>query len=517
MFNTSISILKEEVIHSLAEKKTNEATETMAAYLQSKHFFKPIENDKDEEIWLYDDGLYHPNGKTLIKTFVRTTVGHLFTTYLVNQVIAKISAENPIKQVDFFNQQNSRPELIPVENGILNIETKKLHDFTPHKFFFSKINAFYNENATCPNIIKFIKSIVANDDDVKTIQEILGFSLLRDYKFEKGFMFHGEYGRNGKSKLISIFRHFLGASNCASISLEDIEKDQFSIINLHNKLVNISPDLSEHAIKNTGMYKSLTGRDTVNANRKGQSHVQFENYAKMIFACNELPLVNNFSTAFSLRWVMIDFPFKFLPQHELDSMTDKENCFLQDTEILKNLLLEEEMSGLLNWAIEGLKRVSKRNRFSNETNSNTVRKNWLRKSNSVSAFIEDMIEVDYDKHMTKQDFRRYYHDYCKHNKIRQMGDKAIKVTLSKELGVIDSNMSFGGTRTYVWDGIKLKNSPLSLNTNTILKELKKHSSMKYNELLKIIENNNVLAKSLNELAQEGSIIELPKGIWRLKC
>jgi putative DNA primase/helicase len=520
----TVGEIREEAMMLIALKQATEATEQIVKYLKNKYYFKSIRNDKDEEIWIYIDGIYIPNGKSYIQEETREILGKLYTTHLSNQIIDKIYADTFIDQDEFFNQQNKFPLLLPVENGILNIKTKELQNFTPFNYFFTKIKTKYVPGKTCSKIIQFITSIVENKEDVDTIQEMIGFCLLREYKLEKGFMLHGKDGRNGKSKLLSLIQLLIGAENCANVSLHEIEKEQFSLINLHNKLVNISADISKEAIENTGIYKQLTGRDTVNANRKGRSHIQFVNYAKMIFACNELPMINTLSNAFWLRWVVINFPFKFLPQHEIDSLEDKTNCFIQNTDIINDITSEEEIQGLLNWALEGLDRVIIKNKFANETSSSVVKKYWLRKSNSVAAFIEDCIEIDYESKLSKQEFRKAYHNYCVRNNLTQMSDKAIKITMSIELGLTDtySKESMDSefvnkelNRVWHWEGVRLKPSMFSYNPDRILSYLNDHEKARYKELQDYINNDEELNACLKALSLDGQIVELPKGTWRI--
>jgi putative DNA primase/helicase len=507
---------KEQLLMFLAMKQTFKATELCAYYLKKQFFFKSIRNDKDEEIWVYIDGIYLPNGKSYILEYVRKNIGDLYTTYFGNQVVSKIYTDTFIEREDFFNQINKFPYFIPLQNGIFNIKTKELIEYNHNYYFFSKINANYDENKDCLKIKKFIKSITINELDYLTIQEIFGFCLLRDYKFEKGFMFYGQHGRNGKSKLLSLLRTFVGFENCASVSLQEIEKEQFCLINFYNKLVNISSDIPHTAIENTGVYKSLTGRDMINANRTGRTHIQFVNYAKMIFACNDLPIITTFSNAFWLRWVLIDFPYRFLPKHEIDSLEDKTNTFIQNPDILENLINEDELSGLFNWALEGLQRLEKKNKFSNEVNSNSVRKYWLRKSNSVSAFIEDMIIIDFESYISKADFRKHYHSYCIREKLNQLSDKAINITLTKELGLSESRINLNDDRVLIWKGIKFKTPLFNDETNTLKEYIKDKEEVTLLELNEVITDNIKLCKMLDTLESEGSIMNNRKGVWRVR-
>ena len=52
------------------------------------------------------------------------------------------------------------------------------------------------------------------------------------------------------------------------------------------------------------------------------------------------------------------------------------------------------MSGLLNFAIEGLKRLLEQEDFSYSKTTVDIREEYIRLSDSVAAFIMDMIEIN---------------------------------------------------------------------------------------------------------------------------
>ena len=123
-------------------------------------------------------------------------------------------------------------------------------------------------------------------------------------------MFSGS-GRNGKGKTVELMKRFIGAQNCANITLQSLEKDNFSMGELFNKMANLGADISSSALKETGKFKNLTGHDLVSAQRKFLTQVHFVNYAKMIFCANELPQTSDITIAFFNRWIIIDFPYTF--------------------------------------------------------------------------------------------------------------------------------------------------------------------------------------------------------------
>lgn len=453
--------LVKEVMQLLALKQRGKATELIVEYLYEHAIYKTTMVDEKNEIWVYKNGIYEPQGKCYIQEKSREILGDTYTTQLVNQIISKVEADTFIDQDKFFNQQNEYPEKIPVLNGILDIKTKEITPFSSEIPYFNKIPIKYEPGVKCDKFINFLKQIVKEENDENIIQELFGYSLLKKYKYKKSFMFEGG-GDNGKSQLLKILTEkFLGVENTKEMSLEQIEKDRFIVGELHNKLVNVSADITSSVVENTGMFKNLTGGDAISVSRKFKNTITFVNYAKMIFATNELPISKDNSSGFWGRWVLIEFPHKFLPKKEYDLLSEKEkeNVKLAIPNIIDEIIDEEELKGILNWALAGFDRLEKNKEFSDNNSRDETKKKWLMKANSVMAFIDENVEEDYDSYIIKNEFKQKYLLYCRENKLSIKSDKVIKFTLEKELGAYSGSKYFAekDKQEYIWNGIKLSN------------------------------------------------------------
>jgi len=447
--------LRENVLTLTAKGERGEATEEIVKWIEKNKNIYSIRDDENPEMWIYKDGIYVPEAKSYIQEIVRDIVNDAFTTYLTNQVIAKVQSDTFINHDDFFNKKYLN--LIPVKNGILNIKTKEIMEFSPEYIFFNKIYARYDPELDCPNIKKFFGEVLASEDDVEIIQELLGYCLYDDYFIEKAFMFYGG-GRNGKGKTLSLMKTFLGTDNCTEIPLEDLEKDMYSMADLHGKKANLCGDLSPTALKHTGNFKKLVGKDLITAPRKYLSRIKFVNSAKMIFAANELPMAYDISDAFFNRWIILDFPYQFLPQDEIDKAkpSEREYMKVRDTHIIDKITNEDELSGLLNWAIDGLQKLLKNETFSHSETTQKIRKRWLMRSDSCMAFVMLHIQQDFNSNMSKKEFREFYSRFCKANGLKISGDKRIRAVLETQLGVSDSFETLeDGSRQRVWEGIQL--------------------------------------------------------------
>lgn len=439
------------------EKKWGEATEVLVNWILKNNYINTIRDDVKSEVWIYREGVYVPQGKSVVKEHLRRLLGSFYSQFIYGLVMNKIEPDTFIDIDKFFLQ--SHIDEVPVQNGILNINTRELKPFTPEKVFFNKLPVAYNPKAECPQVDKFLGEVLSNSDDRLVFYEIGGFSLLRDYKYEKAFMFVGD-GRNGKDKSLELIKRTLGIENCCSIPLSSLVPDSFVISEFFGKMVNIAGEINNQDLKDTTMFKALTGRGVVTGSRKFLRPVTFVNSAKFVFACNELPMVYDNSKGFWSRWVLLEYPFTFLTQEEINGSKDKSKLKLRDPDIIEKITTPEELSGLLNRFLDGLDRLKIQKEFSSTKGSEEVKNLWIRKSNSFMAFCLDHLEDDYDGIISKKELRKKYTDYCKHHKITPKTDFVIKRTLQEMFGAsedrIVSQKMFGPNQEFVWTGIKWK-------------------------------------------------------------
>jgi len=448
------SDLQKEVFTSLALKDRDMATELIVKAIKENNFIYTTRDDIKSEMWIYKEGVYVPQGKSFVREFSRKILEQTYTIQLSNAIISKIETDTFIEHDEFFN--TNIIEEVPLINGILNVITRELSSHTPTKIFFNKLPITYNENTDCPNIMKHFESILKDKESINVMLEIFGFLLLKEYKIEKAFMFVG-HGRNGKSKTIELMKRFIGADNCSSLPLRSLNEESFSLSEMFGKMANLAADLSKTDLKETGIIKSLIGRDTIQAKRKYLRDLNFVNYAKMVFAANELPKIYDTTDGFWTKWVLIDFPYKFVTQEVYDIAEEKEIKILKimDIDIMEKISNSEELSGLLNLALDGLDRLLKNKDFSYSKSTAQVKDMWIRKSDSFTAFCYDHIEESEPDYITKKELRKVYHKYIKKHNVGGSSDKAIYITLANMFGINDTQNSYGER---IWEGIKLKNT-----------------------------------------------------------
>lgn len=447
----SVETLRTNVIMLIASKKNSQAVEAMVRGILAEFKISTIRDDEKPEMWIYSEGIYIPHGKTFIQEFCREVLLDAYQTHFINKVIERVRVDTYVDQDKFFI--NERLNLIPCQNGILNLKTKKLEPFNSKYKFFNKMPMRYDPEAECPSIEEFFKSALRDQTDIDVIQEIFGFLLYRDYFVEKAIMFHGD-GRNGKSKCIELMKRFIGVENCANIPLQSLDKDQFAMGELFNKMANLAADLPSTALTETGNFKSLTGHDLISAARKFLTRVHFVNYAKMIFSANELPDTPDITAAFFLRWVVIDFPYTFVSEKELAKNRDDLSYKLADKSIIDKISTTAELTGLLNWALIGLDRLKAKSDFSQALGAEEIKSKWLRKASSVKGFVEDCIRFNYGSEIPKGDVSFAYYLYCRDNKVKKEKDSSLHKYIQDNVAC-DNKKARDGTGTWVYKGFTL--------------------------------------------------------------
>lgn len=437
-------------------KDWGRATELLVEYIKSKKTMYTTKDDDKSEMWTYNEGIYLPQGKSEAKELLREVLEDCYSGFVYNQVINKIEPDTYI-DMDHFFKINYKDELL-LKNGILNIETLELKEYDPKKVFFTKLPVSYDPTQICPKIDSFLKEVLSKEEDIKVFYEILGFSLLKDYTYEKAFMFVGN-GRNGKSKSIELVKRLVGAENCSSIPLVSLEPESFAISELFGKMVNLAGDIGNQDLKETSTFKQLTGRDLITGKRKFLKNIHFQNFAKMIFACNDLPMVYDMSKGFWERWILLEFPYYFADKEEYDKTPEEQrkNWRIKDNNIIEKITTDDELSGLLNQALLGLARLKMNNKFSSTQGSEEVKKTWIRKSNSFMAFCYDNLEESPDGIIGKKDLRKKYVEYCKRHKTPSKSDFVVKKVLEEMFGVGETRVNgLGDMYEQGWLGIKWK-------------------------------------------------------------
>ncbi len=129
-----------------------------------------------------------------------------------------------------------------------------------------QLRAHWNPAATCPTVDAWI-SEVAPDDAVELMWQVVGAAIYADLPVHRAIMLFGP-GRDGKGTLLRLIKALVGAEHCSAVPLQTLGDNRFAAAELYGKAVNLAGDLDARALLRTDMFKTLTGGDTVHAERR---------------------------------------------------------------------------------------------------------------------------------------------------------------------------------------------------------------------------------------------------------
>ncbi len=409
-------------------------------------------SDKNEQLFLFNPvtKLWETQAEGYLKAELRQNLigEEQQKSYYVKEIIDDIKGY-------VFNPQipelpEPQRELMPFNNGVYNLKTNDFTDFKSDFYFTNKLAVDYDPAAKCLIIDKIFKDIVKDPTD---LYELVGYALYRDYPYQKIFFLYGS-GGNGKSLFLSILKYILGKENIATTSLDSLQINRFSSVELHRKMAAIAGEISYTSLKNTELIKQLTGGDTIRAERKYGQPFQFENYAKLIISTNELPKTTDKTVAFYRRLFLIEFPNQI-------SDTQKEQKGLFHT------IKEEEFRGLAFKALQYLQNFIKRGYyFTNDQKEIELRKQYERLTNPLSMFLDKFTEEDPNGFIPKWIFKKAF------NQWQQI--KGYRVWNDTEIGTEMKPLNYE-TKQKTLDSEEANNTLNTLNTLslTIIKSIGK--------------------------------------------
>jgi len=318
------------------------------------------------------------------------------------------------------NQDPAPANLIALENGIYDLSSDKIIDFSPDIIIKNRIPVTFDPDAYDKTTDQTLNKISCGDKEVRALlEEMIGYLLFRRNELRKAFILTGT-GQNGKSTLLDMIKHFLGPDNYSSLALEELGH-RFKTAEIFGKLANIGDDIDSEYIQSNAVFKKLVTGETVNAERKGKDPFEFNNYGKLIFSANEMPRINDRTDGLISRLIIIPFNAKFTAQ---DPDFDP---FIKD-----KLLTDRAMSYLLNLGLNGLKRVLQRKQF---TMPEVVRQEmqlYESINNPVLAFIEDGGKIENEP--TKDVYLKY-NAWCHQNGLRPLSQIQFSREVCRKLGM----------------------------------------------------------------------------------
>ncbi len=274
---------------------------------------------------------------------------------------------------------NKDTVLINLQNGTFEISPQgtKLRPFDLSDFITYQLPFEYNPQAKAPLFETYLNKVLPDPERQRVLAEYLGFVFIKHgsnaLKEEKALILYGT-GANGKSVFFEIVTAMFGRQNVSNYSLQSLTEEKgFYRAKISNKLVNYASEINGKL--ETSLFKAMVSGEPVEACLKYGQPFTMDDYAKFIFNCNELPKDVEHTNAYFRRFLIIPFDVT-IPEHEQD----------------KNLhakIIDNELSGVFNWVLQGLNRLLEQKRFSNCEAAKKAVEQYKFESNSVQMFLNE--------------------------------------------------------------------------------------------------------------------------------
>jgi putative DNA primase/helicase len=330
---------------------------------------------------------------------------------------------------------NVNTVLINLQNGTFEISPQsiKLRPFESSDFITYQLPFEYNEQAKAPLFEAYLNKVLPDIERQRVLAEYLGYVFIKhgsnSLKEEKALILYGT-GANGKSVFYEIVNAILGSDNISSYSLQSITNENgYFRAKLANKLVNYASEINGKL--ETSIFKQLVSGEPVEARLPYGQPFMLKQYAKLIFNCNELPKDVEHTNAYFRRFLIIPFDVTIPPQEQDKTLHTK--------------IVDNELSGVFNWVLEGLNRLLLQKRFSDCEAAQKAVQQYRIESDSVQMFLsENDYKVSAIKEIALKVMFKEYQSYCIENGFKACSTRTLADRL-RNSGYQTSLKNYGTT------------------------------------------------------------------------
>jgi len=259
-----------------------------------------------------------------------------------------------------------------------------------------------DRNQPCPEFDKFIQSTLPDPDVRRLVQQYVGYTLISDTRFQVAQWWFGS-GANGKGFLAQIVSAL--HRKVAAADIEDL--GGFGSENLIDASL-ITVDETPKRVDEQRLKSAISG-DDLNINRKYHVPVTVRLRGKWLLRGNDKPALSDQTDGLWRRLQIIEFTQKFDGDRRDDMLADR--------------IVENELPGVLRWAVEGLVMLLKAGGFKDipESVQESKLQMQIETDNVLCWWTEKEVQVC-DAHLVATDLvYNSYFVWCKSNGMMPLG------------------------------------------------------------------------------------------------
>ena len=359
----------------------------------------------DNRFWYYDVRLWRPvsdqwvSGKVLEVAQANPIKGQK-TASLIGQTLTLLKAKLAIKD-DVLSFIVNPPPVINCANGELWLAddgTVELRSHQPELYLRDCLDVAYDPQAECPEYDKALHEIFSKVEKPKRMvrhwNELVGYIIQPRRNIPIIVVLLGG-GDNGKTVLIRTVIRLLGDQLVHAQRVDDLDKSCFAMGSLLGKRLFVDDDVKAGARLPDGTLKIISEAKVVTGELKFHHRFNFIVRTIPVLLCNNIPSLGDLSHGMQRRLMVIPFDRRF-------TGTDKDSN-------LFDRILANEMSGVLNQALAGYKRLVERKfEFKKPLPVKSATKRWLQQANPLPGFIDARCVEHAERQSLMKDFYSAY-------------------------------------------------------------------------------------------------------------
>lgn len=350
------------------------------------------------DIYTYRAGCWHMRSADVIRAGIYRWLEHAHykdaegkqrawapNTTKVNQVIDALGAlvlvDEHYEPPMWLESGYDTGRLLPVANGLLEIESRKLWGQTRDHFNITQLPFRYRARASYADWEQYLKTIWPDDvDSIRCLQEIFGYVVSGRTDMEKLFLLTGPT-RSGKGTVASALAALVGPEYVVSPTLRSLGGN-FGLAPLIGKNLAVIGDARLDARDAGAAVENLlgiSGQDAVNADRKNRSVWTGRLPTRFVILSNEVPHFMDASGTIASRFVNLAFQKSWLGR--------------EDKSIKPKFSSPEAGPALLNWALDGYDRLMAAGEFTVPESGRRVMEQLQDLASPYPAFVRECCEL----------------------------------------------------------------------------------------------------------------------------
>ncbi|MFZ2471372.1 MAG: phage/plasmid primase, P4 family [Methanothrix sp.] len=336
-----------------------------------------------------------------------------------------------------------------MQNGVLDLEKLAMRRHSHLDRFLKCVSYDYDPAAKCDRWIAFLNEIYAGDQTlIAYMQRIIGRALTGSNSDKAFFILYGPEGDNGKSIILEVLRKLLGeyswnADFSTFLRARGDKGVRDDLVPFHGVRLITSSEPEEGMKFEIGLIKQITGGDPITCRKLYGEMFSFKPTCKLFFGANNLPAIAERTDAAWSRVHLLPHDVK-IPKEKQDQNLGKK--------------LKDEISGILNWALEGLKSYNEIGNLGQPDKCKLAVQSYRVENDTVRQFIDDVCTQGPTAKCSASGIYNSYKAFCHDTGKKPLG--LVKFTTAMKDALILTGVTHVREETgKVWRGIT---APVSL-------------------------------------------------------